>query len=91
MMVFSNTAVASNTTAGAGVVRWKTGIRSDRLTLVFSSAAKGVAFGALVGIPAFITWHWLLQDIRGESFSLLPNWMAAGAELSATFGGDCQE
>jgi quercetin dioxygenase-like cupin family protein len=83
VMVFSNTAVASNTTAGAGVVRWETGIRSDRLTLVFSSAAKGVALGALVGIPAFITWHWLLQDIRGESFSLLPNWMAAGAVAGA--------
>jgi quercetin dioxygenase-like cupin family protein len=83
VIVFSNTAVASNPTDGTGVVRRGTGIRFDRLTLVLSSAANGAALGGLVGIPVFIAWHWLLQDIHGESFSLLPNWMAAGAVLGA--------
>jgi hypothetical protein len=83
VIVFNNTAVASNPAASAGVVRRETGIRFDRLTLVFSSAAKGAALGGLVGIPVFIAWHWLLQDIHSESFSLLPNWMAAGAVLGA--------
>jgi hypothetical protein len=79
----NNTAVASNPAASAGVVRRETGIRFDRLTLVFSSAGNGAALGGLVGIPVFIAWHLLLQDIHGESFSLLPNWMAAGAVLGA--------
>jgi len=83
VIVFSNTAVAFDPADGTGVVRRGTGIRFDRLTLVFSSAANGAALGGLVGIPVFIAWHWLLQDIHGESFSLLPNWMAAGAGLGA--------
>jgi hypothetical protein len=83
VIVFSNTAVASNPADGTGVARRGTGIRFDRLTLVLSSAANGAALGGLVGIPVFIAWHWLLQDIHGESFSLLPNWMAAGAVLGA--------
>jgi hypothetical protein len=83
VIVFNNTAAAFNPAAGPGVMRRETGIRFDRLTLVFSSAANGAALGGLVGIPVFIAWHWLLQDIHGESFSLLPNWMAAGAMLGA--------
>ncbi len=79
MIVFSNTAVASNPADGTGVVQRGTGIRLDRVTLVFSSAANGAALGGLVGVPVFIAWHWLLQGIHGESYSLLPNWMAAGA------------
>jgi mannose-6-phosphate isomerase-like protein (cupin superfamily) len=83
VIVFNNTAAAFNPAAGPGVMRRETGIRFDRLTLVFSSAANGAALGGLVGIPVFIAWHSLLQDIHGESFSLLPNWMAAGAMLGA--------
>jgi hypothetical protein len=83
VIVFNNTAVAFNPAAGPGVMRRETGIRFDRLTLVFSSAANGAALGGLVGIPVFIAWHWLLQDIHRESFSLLPNWMATGAALGA--------
>jgi hypothetical protein len=62
VIVFNNTAVAFNPAAGPGVMRRETGIRFDRLTLVFSSAANGAALGGLVGIPVFIAWHWLLQD-----------------------------
>jgi hypothetical protein len=83
VIVFNNTAAAFNPAAGPGVMRRETGIRFDRLTLVFSSAANGAALGGLVGIPVFIAWHWLLHDIHGESFSLLPNWMATGAALGA--------
>jgi hypothetical protein len=36
-MVFNNTAVAFNPAAGPGVMRRETGIRFDRLTLVFST------------------------------------------------------
>jgi uncharacterized RmlC-like cupin family protein len=83
VIVFNNTAAAFKPAAGPGVMRRETGIRFDRLTLVFSSAANGAALGGLVGIVVFIAWRWLLQDIHGESFSLLPNWMAAGAMLGA--------